>query len=225
MDRVAVRSQAGQGATPVAHYRRGPEVRDDGPMRGAVSGADGARPRTRRTRPGRRAAVLSVLFGWAVTALGLRPYPGAALPRRRAPHRATPPGAVRLLWDHPRVAGRRRCPGTPTPSRSSSARSRPLRPARGTARSPRTSTCPWTPFGPGYVGSPDTPNRCASPRPDGRTPSTPNSSRSSPPAQRWVMPSPRSRNLDWVAAEINDRPRKRLAFKKPIELIGDLLLR
>ncbi len=32
-------------------------------------------------------------------------------------------------------------------------------------------------------------------------------------------------DLDWVAAEINDRPRKRLAFKKPIELIGDLLLR
>ena len=27
------------------------------------------------------------------------------------------------------------------------------------------------------------------------------------------------------AAELNDRPRKRLAFKKPIELIGDLLLR
>ncbi len=32
-------------------------------------------------------------------------------------------------------------------------------------------------------------------------------------------------DLDRVAAEINDRPRKRLAFKKPIELIGDLLLR
>lgn len=32
-------------------------------------------------------------------------------------------------------------------------------------------------------------------------------------------------DLDWVAAELNDRPRKRLAFKKPIELIGDLLLR
>jgi transposase InsO family protein len=32
-------------------------------------------------------------------------------------------------------------------------------------------------------------------------------------------------DLDWVAQELNDRPRKRLAFKKPIELIGDLLLR
>jgi IS30 family transposase len=32
-------------------------------------------------------------------------------------------------------------------------------------------------------------------------------------------------DLDWVAHELNDRPRKRLAFKKPIELIGDLLLR
>ena len=30
---------------------------------------------------------------------------------------------------------------------------------------------------------------------------------------------------DWVAQELNDRPRKRLAFDKPIELIGDLLLR
>lgn len=34
-----------------------------------------------------------------------------------------------------------------------------------------------------------------------------------------------SQDLDWVAQELNDRPRKRLAFKKPIELIGDLLLR
>ncbi len=32
-------------------------------------------------------------------------------------------------------------------------------------------------------------------------------------------------DLDWVAQQLNDRPRKRLAFKKPIELIGDLLLR
>jgi IS30 family transposase len=32
-------------------------------------------------------------------------------------------------------------------------------------------------------------------------------------------------DLDWVAAELNDRPRKRLGFKKPIELIGPLLLR
>ena len=32
-------------------------------------------------------------------------------------------------------------------------------------------------------------------------------------------------DLDWVAAELNDRPRKRLEFRKPIELIGDLLLR
>jgi transposase, IS30 family len=31
--------------------------------------------------------------------------------------------------------------------------------------------------------------------------------------------------LDWVAAELNDRPRKRLGFKKPIEQIGPLLLR
>jgi IS30 family transposase len=34
-----------------------------------------------------------------------------------------------------------------------------------------------------------------------------------------------SEDLDWVAQELNDRPRKRLAFKKPIELIEDLLLR
>jgi len=32
-------------------------------------------------------------------------------------------------------------------------------------------------------------------------------------------------DLDWVAAELNDRPRKRLAFAKPIEEIGPLLLR
>jgi len=32
-------------------------------------------------------------------------------------------------------------------------------------------------------------------------------------------------DLDWVAAELNDRPRKRLGFKKPIEEIGPLLLR
>jgi len=32
-------------------------------------------------------------------------------------------------------------------------------------------------------------------------------------------------HLDAVAAELNDRPRKRLQFKKPIEMIGPLLLR
>jgi IS30 family transposase len=32
-------------------------------------------------------------------------------------------------------------------------------------------------------------------------------------------------DLDRVAAEVNDRPRKRLGFKKPIEEIGPLLLR
>ena len=32
-------------------------------------------------------------------------------------------------------------------------------------------------------------------------------------------------DLDWVAAELNHRPRKRLAFRKPIEEIGPLLLR
>ncbi|WP_246199793.1 IS30 family transposase [Arthrobacter zhaoguopingii] len=31
-------------------------------------------------------------------------------------------------------------------------------------------------------------------------------------------------DLDWVADELNDRPRKRLGFQKPIELIGNLLL-
>ncbi len=30
--------------------------------------------------------------------------------------------------------------------------------------------------------------------------------------------------LDAVAEELNDRPRKRLEFPKPIEVIGDLLL-
>jgi IS30 family transposase len=32
-------------------------------------------------------------------------------------------------------------------------------------------------------------------------------------------------DLDAVAAELNDRPRKRLKFRKPIEEIGPLLLR
>ena len=32
-------------------------------------------------------------------------------------------------------------------------------------------------------------------------------------------------DLDWVATELNDRPRKRLRFAKPIEEIGPLLLR
>jgi len=32
-------------------------------------------------------------------------------------------------------------------------------------------------------------------------------------------------DLNWVAAELNDRPRKRLGFKKPIEQIRPLLLR
>jgi transposase, IS30 family len=31
-------------------------------------------------------------------------------------------------------------------------------------------------------------------------------------------------DLDWVAAELNDRPRKRLGFRKPVEQIADLLL-
>jgi len=31
-------------------------------------------------------------------------------------------------------------------------------------------------------------------------------------------------DLDWVAAELNDRPRKRLGFRKPDEQIGGLLL-
>jgi IS30 family transposase len=31
-------------------------------------------------------------------------------------------------------------------------------------------------------------------------------------------------DLDWVAQELNDRPRKRLGFRKPIEQIGELLL-
>jgi len=30
---------------------------------------------------------------------------------------------------------------------------------------------------------------------------------------------------DWVAQELNDRPRKRLGYHKPIEEIGELLLR
>ena len=32
-------------------------------------------------------------------------------------------------------------------------------------------------------------------------------------------------DLDWVAQELNDRPRKRLAFRKPVEKIAPLLLR
>ena len=31
-------------------------------------------------------------------------------------------------------------------------------------------------------------------------------------------------DLDWVAAELNDRPRKRLKYAKPSEQIGPLLL-
>lgn len=31
-------------------------------------------------------------------------------------------------------------------------------------------------------------------------------------------------DLDWVAQELNDRPRKRLEFRKPIELFEGLLL-
>lgn len=51
----------------------------------------------------------------------------------------------------------------------------------------------------------------------------------------WRWPVGRSRStdlsvyteahLDVVAAELNDRPRKRLQFKKLIEMIGPLLLR
>ena len=33
-----------------------------------------------------------------------------------------------------------------------------------------------------------------------------------------------AQDLDWIAAELNDRPRKRLGFRKPIEQIADLLL-
>jgi IS30 family transposase len=29
-------------------------------------------------------------------------------------------------------------------------------------------------------------------------------------------------DLDWVAADVNDRPRKRLAFRKPVEEIEPL---
>ena len=32
-------------------------------------------------------------------------------------------------------------------------------------------------------------------------------------------------DLDWVATELNDRPRKQLGFRKPIEEIRPLLLR
>jgi IS30 family transposase len=35
----------------------------------------------------------------------------------------------------------------------------------------------------------------------------------------------RAADLDWVAQELNDRPRKRLGFRKPVEEIGNLLLR
>jgi transposase, IS30 family len=33
-----------------------------------------------------------------------------------------------------------------------------------------------------------------------------------------------AQDLDWVAAELNDRPRKRVRFRKPVEEIADLLL-
>jgi len=33
-----------------------------------------------------------------------------------------------------------------------------------------------------------------------------------------------AQDLDWVAAELNDRPRKRLGFRKPVEQIAELLL-
>ena len=35
----------------------------------------------------------------------------------------------------------------------------------------------------------------------------------------------RAADLDWVAQELNDRPRKRLGFREPVEEIGNLLLR
>jgi len=35
----------------------------------------------------------------------------------------------------------------------------------------------------------------------------------------------RAADLDWIAAELNDRPRKRLGYHKPIEEVGELLLR
>jgi IS30 family transposase len=33
-----------------------------------------------------------------------------------------------------------------------------------------------------------------------------------------------AQDLDWIAAELNDRPRKRLRFRKPVDQIADLLL-
>jgi len=42
---------------------------------------------------------------------------------------------------------------------------------------------------------------------------------------RQYFPKGTDLGVHWVAQELNDRPRKRLAFKKPIELIGDLPLR
>jgi len=60
-------------------------------------------------------------------------------------------------------------------------------------------------------------------------PMTGSSTESTNPATRWlslplcIVYSSEEPRL--VAQELNDRPRKRLAFKKPIELIGHVLLR
>src|SRR5680860_907311 len=82
---VADPAMAGQGATPLAHWRRATSCRDDGLMRGAAERVDRARPRRRRGRPDRFDDLVSFVYLWAATALGLCPHPGPAGPSRRAP--------------------------------------------------------------------------------------------------------------------------------------------
>ena len=65
------------------------------------------------------------------------------------------------------------------------------------------------------------PPRTLAARPPTRTPTGCSGSIS---RRAATSPPTRRGDLDWVAAELNDRPRKRLGFRKPVEEIADLLL-
>jgi len=111
--------------------------------------------------------------------------------------------------------------------------SRP-RPARRTGRGHRRSDTAARAGRPARAPPPGRPGR-AVPAGSGRRPATVPATRRGrrrpPPAAPQYYPKGTDlsvhseADLDWVAAELNDRPRKRLAFKKPIEQIGPLLLR
>ena len=85
---------------------------------------------------------------------------------------------------------------------------------------PRCGTGKKSPSPPTSTSSSATPMRPGS-GPPTRTPTacSANTFRKAP-----TFPSTALQDLDWVAAELNDRPRKRLRFRKPVEQIADLLL-